>query len=270
LPAAAASWAGSAAFGLVPASRSKEEFVRILKVTLPARAAATPHFQFHSDGTAAGDHAVAAMRAVCEQDFTALKVIFRQGDPPGLPFVLHVDPSAGGAFHLSCEGTEIWLIPQDAPTLLVAEVVEVLEAQAQGWDCGLTNGEGLSRALASVVRPAQLLGDLDGDVQGWWNGGNPADYVNDNSATDQDQQANACGTLFLFFLRSQLAFPWQQVVAAGAPTLGATYQQLTGKAGGQGFQDLVSALQPLQQPDGTLDIPTSGNPFPTPAPAAVR
>jgi hypothetical protein len=247
-----------------------EELMRILKVTLPDRVAATPHFQFHSDGTAAGDQAVAAMQAVCEQDYTALKVIFRQGDPPALPFVVHVDPSAGGAYHLSCEGTEIWLIPEDAPTLLVAEVVEVFEAYAGGWDCGHTNGEGLSRALAQVVRPAQLLVNLDGDVQGWWNGGHPVDYVNDNSATDENQQANACGTLFLFYLRSQLAFSWQQVVAAGASTLGETYQQLTGKPGSQGFQDLVTALQPLQQPDGTLDIPPSGDPFPTPAPLAAR
>lgn len=232
-------------------------------------AAATTHFHFVSDGTPAGAQAVATMRVVAEQDYAAAKAIFNLGDVPGLPFVVTVDPSAGGAWHQTCADTGIHLIPEDAPSLLVAETTECFMALSRTWDCGQTNGEGLSRALAMAIRPFAVLTGLDGDVAGWWSSG-PRDYVNDNSAADQDQMSNACGTLFVFYLRSQLGFGWVEIVAAGGPTLGDTYHKLTGKPGKQGFADFVSALRPLAK-NGNLAIPASGNPFPvgapTPAPA---
>ena len=228
--------------------------------------ASTPHFVFISDGTTTGNDAVVRMQMTCEQDYTQLKGLFGQGDPPGLPFTVHIDQNAGGAYHYSCQGTEIWTIPEDAPTLLVAEVVEVFEAYAKGWDCGQTNGEGLSRALAAVVRPTQVLGDIDGDVQAWWSRGNPPDYVNDNTAPDSDTRADACGTLFLFYLRSQLGYAWDRICANGAADLGATYTLLTGRTGAQGFQDFVTVLRRIDQ-GGQLQVPSSGNPFPIGAPA---
>lgn len=236
--------------------------LKLRRLEYPA-AADTPHFAFQSDGTSAGDQAVAEMQAVCEADYATLKGIFNAGDIPGLPCQVIVDPGAGGAYHQTCQDTTIHLIPDDAPSLLVAEVAECFMAMLPGWDCGRTNGEGLSRALAEVVRPFKVLAGIDGDTDGWWNGGQPHDFVNDNSASDQDQQANACGTLFLLYLRSQLGYTWQQIAAAGASTLGGTYQTLTGMSGTRGFGDCVAALRPIADSSGHLAIPASGNPFPT-------
>ena len=49
---------------------------------------------------------------------------------------------------------------------------------------------------------------------------------------------------------------------AGGPTLGATYQGLTGYDPKQGFTDFIAALSTIDQ-GGTLTLPPSGNPFPT-------
>jgi len=223
----------------------------------------TTNFQLTSDGTAAGDKAVTAMQAVCEQDYATLKSIFGKGDVPGLPFKVIVDESAGGAYHNTCADTGIHLISEDAPSLLVAEVVECFEAQSGTWNCGFTNGEGLSRALAEVVRPFLTLTSLDGDVQGWWNSGNPKDFVNDNSQDDQNEQANACGTLFLFYLNS-LGYTWAQIAAAGGATLGETYFKLTGSGAQSGFQAFVAALKAIPQP--WIDNPFTPSPNPPPPP----
>lgn len=221
----------------------------------------TTHFQFNA---ADDPTAVAAMEAVCEQDYATLKAIYGLGDPPNLPFVVHVDPTVGGAYHLSCEGTEIWTQPTDAPTLLVAEVDEVFQAMTGTWNCGLTNGEAHSRVMAEVVRPTDTPAILDGDIVGWWNNGTPVDYVNDNSQDDQNQQANACGSVFMYYLQS-LGFSWNQITAAGASSLGATYTKLTGKSGAQGFSDFVAALLKLNLPaDQWSDDPFSGQPIPPP------
>jgi hypothetical protein len=223
----------------------------------------TVNFQFISDGTSEGAAAIGAMAAVCEQDYATLKDIFGIGDVPGRPFVVTVDPSAGGAYHDTCDGTAIHVIPQDAPSLLVAEVVECFEALTGKWYCGLTAGEGLSRALAITVRPFQVLGGVDGDVRGWWNGGNPRDFVNDNSQDDQNEQANACGTLFLFWVNS-LGYTWNQIATSNGITLGAMYSQLTGKTGRSGFAGFVTALAKIPQP--WADNPFAPTPLPTPVP----
>jgi hypothetical protein len=140
-------------------------------------------------------------------------------------------------------------------------VVEVFEAaQGHGWDCGQTNGEGLSRVLAFERYPAVTAQFTDTE-QYWWSNG-ASDYVTDNSATDQDEAGNGCGTLFLYYLHAQLGYIWQQIVAAGAASLGATYQQLTGKDPTAGFQDFLARLATLDTGSGTLNVPASGNPFP--------
>lgn len=231
-----------------------------LKVEVKRGAIVTPHFQFKSDGTSAGAIAVNQMQAVCEQDYAAAKDIFGLGDVPGLPFVVTVDPSAGGAYHLSCEGTAIWVIPDDAASLLVAETTEVFMALQGSIDCGLTCGEGLSRALAMEIRPFTVLTGLDGDVDGWWN--SQYDYWNDNNHDDQDQQGNACGTLSWFYFRYQLGYTWQQAVSTKGKSIGEVYTALTGKDSVQGFKDFVNTLKGAVSSNGTLVVPRSGNPFP--------
>ena len=247
----------------------------------------TAHFVVYSDGTAAGNAAANAVLATIEADYNQVQGWFgglnlpqgQEGDDQNtprtaLPLHVLVDPQAGGAYHFGCNATDIYIQPDAsvAAGLTVAELVEVFEAaQGKGWDCGHVNGEALSRALASNVQPA--LGALTQQTaQTWWSNGH-ADYVTSNTADDQNQDANGCGPLFLYYLQSQLGFTWNQIVAAGGATLGATYQALTGNAPTAGFNDFLSRLQTLES-GGQIALPASGNPFPinataTPSPSGT-
>jgi hypothetical protein len=259
------------------------------KVDTPTRLAnqtpvgSTQHFTVSSDGSADGNASAQAVLQTCEKDFTQVTSWFGGLQlPPGqdgndqttvrtaLPIQVAMDANAGGAYHYACDGTDIFIqpVPSLAEGLVVAELVEVFEAaQNRGWDCGQTNGEGLSRVLAGEVSPG-LGQDFVDTINTWWNSGHN-DYVNDNSATDQDQSSNGCATVFLFYLHSQLNFTWQQIVAAGASTLGGTYQQLTNKDPQAGFQDFLDRLATVDNGSG-LTLPANGNPFPISGTATPR
>jgi len=226
------------------------------------RAGQTTNFIVFSDGTANGDAAAQAMLASAEGDFQATQQWFGGLTPPNLPFYVYADPNAGGAYHLSCAGTDVHVLSDSAlaPGFLTAEIVEVFEAALNnGWDCGVTNGESLSRVLAFDRHP-EIAGDFNQTEQDWWASGHP-DHVNDNSAGDTDQLASGCGDLFLYYLHSQLTFDWPSICSAGGPTLGACYRSLTGYDPAQGFRDFIAALRTIDQ-RGTLALPPSGNPFP--------
>jgi hypothetical protein len=247
----------------------------------------TAHFVVYSDGTAPGNAAANAVLAGIEADYTQVQGWFggltlppgQDGDDQStvrtaLPLHVLIDQQAGGAYHFGCDATDLYIQPDAsvAVGLTIAELVEVFEAaQGKGWDCGHVNGEALSRVLATNVQPA--LGQLTQQTgQTWWSNGH-ADYVTSNSADDQNQDANGCGPLFLYFMHSQLGIAWDQIVAAGGATLGATYQSLTGNAPAAGFNDFLSRLQTLDS-GGQISLPASGNPFPinataTPSPSGA-
>ncbi len=238
----------------------------------------------YSDGSAEGNAAAQAVLQTAEADFQAVKQWFggialpagQEGDDQNtprtaLPIEVLVDPQAGGAYHFGCDATDLYIQPAAnlANGFMVAELVEVFEAAANnGWSCGHTNGEGLSRVLAGERNP-NLAPDFAQTIQSWWSSGH-ADYVNSNSATDQDENSNGCATLFLFYLHSQLGYDWTKITTAGGATLGETYQRLTGNAGTEGFNDFVARVATLDQ-GGQLALPANSNPFPiqgsgTPAP----
>ena len=105
------------------------------------------------------------------------------------------------------------------------------------------------RHLAQRIQSSSrdnLAPDFAQTIQAWWSAGH-ADYVNNNNATDQDENSNGCATLFLYYLHSQLGFDWTKIVNTGGSTLGETYQRLTGKSGADGFNDFVSRVATLEQ-----------------------
>jgi hypothetical protein len=227
-----------------------------------ARAGQTANFVVFTDGTPGGDAAAQAMLSSCEADYAATQQWFQGLTPPSLPFYVYADPNAGGAYHVTCAGTDIHVLsdPALAPGFLTAEIVEVFEAAINnGWDCGFTNGESLSRVLAFDRHP-EIAADFNPTEQDWWASGHQ-DYVNDNSAGDTDQIAAGCGDLFLYYLHSQLTFDWGPICSAGGQTLGGCYQLLSGYDPQQGFKDFIAALTTIDQ-GGTLALPPSGNPFP--------
>jgi hypothetical protein len=243
----------------------------------------TAHFVVYSDGSAQSVMAAQSVLAACETDFMAVQVWFGGVHlPPGQdgddqttvrtaqPMYVLMDPKAGGAYHYSCAGANLYIDPapsNQAAALVVAEVVEVFEtAINNGWDCGHTNGAALSCVLA-VERHANLAPVTLPTERSWWRNGHQ-DYVNDNSATDQNEDANGCGALFLYYLHTQLGFSWTQIITTGGASLGDTYQKLTGKDSQMGYQDYMRRLATLATGD-QLNVPSSGNPFPIRSTASV-
>jgi len=77
-----------------------------------------------------------------------------------LPFQGTVVPRTGGGSHPGCRSTAMtcYISPNSdtvgVPLTLDAEVVEVFMApQAQGGNCGFSNGEALSRVIPTVLYP---------------------------------------------------------------------------------------------------------------------
>lgn len=229
----------------------------------------------YTDGTPQGNATAQAILQTADADFNATQAAFggialpqgQEGDDQtvprtALPLQVLMDSQAGGAYHFGCNATDIYVEPdpQLANGFFVAELVEVFEAAINnGWDCGQTNGEGLSRVLAGE-RNANLGSLFVQTEQSWWANGHQ-DYVNSNAADDTNQDANGCATLFLYYLHTQLNFDWTTIVTTGGTSLGDTYQRLTNQDPAAGFSSFVALVSSLDTGAG-LNLPASGNPFP--------
>lgn len=232
----------------------------------------TKHFKVSVDPGLgqAGAQIADALLQTCEQDFVTLQGFFGGITPKGMPFHLIVTSGSDGASHQSCAGTALSIGANSGPvpfmrSLVIAEADEVFEANfGHGWNCGFSNGEGLSRVLANDMVPGVEPQDfvsppvwLDGpsDMTGILR----EDWINKTEQTDRNYFSIGCAVLFLNWLRFQLNFSWTQIIAAGAPTLAGTYKNLTGK--NDGFKTF-KALIDLKFPPGQLSNLTTDNPFP--------
>ena len=169
---------------------------------------------------------------------------------------------SGGAYHYGCDfttGGQTYLDATFANTavdplnlevaLYVAELSECfMGPQRGGWDCGFSNGEGLSRFCAEQETPA---GTLSAFVTGpaWAQAGFP-DWVTQTEQTDQDAVSTGCSIVYIYWMRS-LGYTIPQIVQAAGTTLSANYQALTGQ--NSAYQDLLAAVSGLSV--------TSDNPF---------
>ena len=231
------------------------------------QAGSTAHFTVSyvtSLGQTGADLA-AALLENCERDYNLLAEIFGGLTPGGLPFVVEVTSDSTGASHSSCLGTDISIGGESGGSvdfirsLLVAEEDEVFMANfGHGWNCGASNGEGLSRVLANdIYKNAEPADFISSNV--WLNLDPRPDYVDRSEPTDTDYNSIGCSVLFLNWLRFQLNYSWQQIVAAGAATLAGTYKNLTGKDTAWGdFEAVINANFPAGQ-QYNLD---TDNPFP--------
>jgi hypothetical protein len=239
--------------------------------TFRAHATQTAHFKVSVDPGlgAAGTQIANALLQTCEQDYATLQGFFGGITPAALPFHLIVTAGSDGASHATCEATALSIGANSGPlefmrSLVIAEEDEVFEANfGHGWDCGASNGEGLSRVLANDMVPGvEPQGFVSPPV--WLDGPSDTgilreDWVNKTDATDVNYFSIGCSVLFLNWLRFQLNFTWTQIIAAGTPTLAGTYQNLTGKNDGFAkFKALIDQKFPPGQPSGL----TTDNPFP--------
>jgi hypothetical protein len=171
----------------------------------------------------------------------------------------------GGAYHYGCDGKDIYCDAQTSPLnidhtrmLLVAEVVEVFSAeQGLGWDCGASNGEGLSRVLATEFYPAQL--DGFNSAASWLDTPGRPDIVDFTDPTDRNYVSIGCSVLFQNWLRYELKYGWQQIVGAAASTLAQTYTNLTGQSDGWArFLSQLAVCYPMGAASGLV----TDNPYP--------
>ena len=245
--------------------------------SLPYQAdATTAHFAFFHEKTLGADGASisATLAASCEADYQQLIELFGGAVPKGIPFKVSVAPKVPGALHFGCSDTEIYVGPikgaptssQGYPLLMVAEMVEVFEATINnGWNCGYSNGEGLSRVLACALHPA---GELPNMVTAgkWLNDRSPVsgrryNWVDNTNFTDTDDFSNGCSVLFLNWLNEIRPYSWEEIVAKGADTLAGVYAKVTNGAtdGWAQFKAFMDAKYPPGKPV-TL---TTDNPFRT-------
>jgi hypothetical protein len=199
-----------------------------------------------------GEGLARCLRQLCEADYQRVRAWFGGITPPGLPFVCHLVSGEDGAWHTGCHGTEIFLDAFDRtatdPRAIawgnVAEIVEVFSAAlGSNWDCGASNGEALSRVLATECYP----GNLDGyETAVDWLNSTRQNWVDRNDPSDLRRTSTGCAALFLNYLRYQFGFSWRDVVTRGQPTLAATHRVLTGSRSGgwPGFKRLVDAHYP--------------------------
>jgi hypothetical protein len=225
----------------------------------------TAHFIVNFDNSlgANGPLLADAVLATCERDYAQLQGYFGGITPAGLPFVINIVPGNGGASHATCasttlscdafSGTDADLVRM----LVVAEADEVfMAAQNTGWNCGASNGEGLSRVLATQPYPAELNGFAT--ASSWLNSARP-NFVDQNDPTDRNFISIGCSTLFINYLRYQLHFSLAQIVQARGVNLQQTYANLTGSP--DAFGPFAALLQ-RHFPAGTAVNLPNDNPFP--------
>jgi hypothetical protein len=174
-----------------------------------------------------------------------------------------VTDGSGGAYHYGCDFTSGGDLYEDAAFgdpdrtngLVVAELTEsFMGAQNQGWDCGASNGEALSRLLAELESggPGGSLSDF-ATGPAWDQSGRP-DYIDATEPTDQNPVSTGCGMVYLYWMISQ-GYSAAQITQAGCPdgTLASNYQALAG--GGNAWGDFSAAV------NGLTGAITSDNPW---------
>ncbi|HWZ97544.1 MAG TPA: hypothetical protein VN025_07275 [Candidatus Dormibacteraeota bacterium] len=232
---------------------------------------------------------------ISKQSALALKLAIETGNPSSVPKPRAVRKSSSSPSHpelcrrltrankellsLVASATDATTSRQYLSTaLFCAEIVESFQTLTGKGNPGLTDGESVSRVLAFKLAPeiALVPGFNSGVTQQWWQDGQP-DFVNDNSQSDQSTDGNAAGVMFLEFLNDYLGVPLDRILqrmpASGGAPLGETYTALltdypnftnaVGPDGPSAFQKMIALLQEnTQNPDGTLNLPADGNPFP--------
>jgi hypothetical protein len=219
-----------------------------------------------------------AILAKCEHDFRRLQVLFGGIAPANLPFNILITTGSTGASHATCSSVDLAIGGRSSArlntdfvlSLVVAEEDEVFEASVGlGWDCGASNGEGLSRVLANELYPEVMpqnflsapvwLDQLSPDF------GRRPDFITRTlpfeDGGDHDFWAVGCSVLFLNWLHFQLEFPWDQIIRAGAPTLDGVYWNLTGRS--DALSRFMTDIETNFPPDLPSDLNTD-QPFPLP------
>lgn len=208
--------------------------------------------------------------ASCEQDYLQLQGLFGGiplfNDPSKNIYVIctiNLVPGTGGGSNNGVQEINCYVgVSTDAvglSSLVVAELSEIfMVKQNKGWILNWSNGEALSRVLATVLYPQ--IADRWCISNEWLNNGRH-DWITIVEHTDLDLVSSGCGTLFLNYLAYQLNFSWNQIIFAGAlpgNTLADTAANLGVQNALNDFKALLEQYFPSNQ---TIHLPND-NPFP--------
>lgn len=239
----------------------------------------TTHFQIRYDTALPSALPLAqGLLAACESDYRDMAGWFGL-DLDDLPLQVTITNQGGGAsWHDGITSPpSITIKPLDDTGhatltqiryLLVSEVTEIfMSAQDRGWFAGSdegSKGEGLSRFLGLqfllLHHLATSTPDRFGVTADWLNSPRP-NYVDHNPDDNAPDTVTGCTTLFLFYLHDQLGYTINQIIAAGADTLGGVYRNLTGRTDGwTAFRTLVDT----HYPTGEVYYPAAETVFPVP------
>jgi hypothetical protein len=220
----------------------------------------TPHFDVTYESTLPQDGVALAgyLRSACEFDLQRTANIFGvKWDT--LHFTITVLRSNSGAWHPDpCSNTNIFIganssrLPDGSPdylflrAMVLSEIIEVL-GDGFGWNCGWSNGEGLSRALSDFLVPCQRPANFLSAKVWLAPPSTREDYVSksfqgdDDHPGDRDYPSIGCSVLFLNWMRFQRGLSWEDIARNGANTLGQTYQALVND-GTNGFAEFTALL----------------------------
>jgi hypothetical protein len=240
------------------------------------RGVATPGFDFPvqpvgqtADGTVSvyvdpslgppGDSLAQQVLATAAQTYAQCQAFFNVPGQPVNVIIAAVNGATdgtGGAYHYGCDfvsGSDLYCDaafgnPELTTGLFVAELSECFTgAQNQGWDCGGSNGEALSRFLAELLSggPHGALADYATGPT-WDQAGRP-DWIDASEPTDQDPVSTGCGMVYLYWMLSK-GFSAAQITQAGCRdgTLASNYSTLTGAA--TAWSDFSRAVNALVGP----------------------
>jgi hypothetical protein len=190
----------------------------------------------------------------------------------GLHFTVNIVPGTTGGVHSGCSDTTLNIDAingNDADVvrmLVIAESDECfMDGMRNGWDCGSSAGEGLSRVIAAELYPGSqniVVGGQNrtfGPAPVWLNGSRP-NWVDKTEGTDRNSTSSGCATLFLNYLHYQLGFSWQSITGAGGGTLADIHAALTG-IHKNAFLPFATLLQQFFPAGITVSLPND-NPFP--------
>lgn len=253
----------------------------------------TTHFAISYDETlvqSAGLDRALDLLNFCESDLALMQTWF-----PGvnfqfaIPISVQITGDSGGASWTDPPDFALWfgfhpsidLKPGPTPTtkllryFLVSEITEMFMASQKKYWFGDTHwtgadegsmGESLSRFLASEF--LTTTGIATAIFSGFHvanfflNDFLRPNFVDISPDDNSPDIITGCGTCFIFFLKYQLGFSIQQIIAASAGTLGGVYTNLTGKTDGwQTFKNLLDVHYP-HPIGGTSYFPPLDNVFP--------
>lgn len=256
---------------LIPTAQAVEALRRVGFRDYPRAVlhGSTEHFNVYYSPPlgSVGQQIASAVVGVCERDYARISRIFGGIAPAGLPLnIVLARLRQAGAYHYGSAATTLYcgvktepsVTPAFSSFLALTQLVDVFEtSHARGWNSGASNGEGLSRVLATERYPAQIAGFST--AAAWLNHGRP-DFVNRTDPSDSNPLSTGCAVLFLNYLRYQLGYRWRHIVVAAGQNLSTTYLRLTGDPSNP-FPPFA-ALLATRFPVGRQAVLATDNPFP--------